>query len=383
MNTYARIQKFNRLGRESCFLWGPRQSGKSTLLKKLFPNAIYYDLLLSNEYARLNSNPSLLREELLASIELKGPIVIDEVQKVPALLDEIHWLIVNHKKQFILSGSSARKLKRSGANLLGGRALRYELYPLTSPEIPDFNLLRALNHGLLPRHYLSSHPQDLIAAYIGDYLKEEVAQEALTRNIPSFSRFLEAAAFSNGEMVNYKNVASECGVSAVTVKEYFQILQDTLIGALLFSYQKRPKRRVILAPKFYYFDVGIANFLLKRGPVVNRSENFGKAFEHFIFQELRAHSHYSGLNYPITTWRTASQLEVDFILGDHEIALEVKGVSQTESHHLKGLRAFQEEYPTKHAIAVTLDPRPRSIGKISVLPVELFLKKLWNNDIIH
>ena len=263
MKTYSRIQKFNRLGRESCFLWGPRQSGKSTLLKELFPSAIYYDLLLSNEYARLNRNPSFLREELLASNEFKGPIVIDEVQKVPALLDEIHWLIVNHKKQFILSGSSARKLKRSGANLLGGRALRYELYPLTSHEIPDFNLLRALNHGLLPRHYLSSHPQDLIAAYIGDYLKEEVAQEALTRNIPSFSRFLEAAAFSNGEMVNYKNVASECGVSAVTVKEYFQILQDTLIGALLTPYQKRPKRRVILAPKFYYFDVGIANFYCK------------------------------------------------------------------------------------------------------------------------
>ena len=382
MNFYNRVQKFNRLGKESCFLWGPRQSGKSTLLKKMFPNATYYDLLLSNEYARLNRNPSLLREEILASVDSRGPIIIDEVQKVPALLDEIHWLIVNHEKQFILSGSSARKLKRSGANLLGGRAIRYELFPLTFHEIPDFNLFTSLNHGMLPRHYLSSQPQDLIAAYIGDYLKEEIAQEALTRNIPSFSRFLEAAAFSNGEMVNFKNVASECGVSAVTVKEYFQILEDTLIGKLLFAYQKRPKRRVIQAPKFYYFDVGIANFLLKRGPIVQHSESFGKAFEHFIFQELRAHSHYSGLNYPITTWRTASQLEVDFILGDHQVALEVKGVDQAQSRHLTGLRAFQEEYKTQHSIAVTLDPRPRLIGNSSILPWELFLKKLWNNEII-
>jgi len=380
---YKRIQSLKHIGRESCFLWGPRQTGKSTLLKQLFHDSPTYDLLLSNEFVRLSTRPSLLREEVLAQPLSEKPVIIDEVQKIPALLDEVHWLITNHKRQFILCGSSARKLKRSGANLLGGRALRYELFPLVCNEIPDFDLLKALNQGLLPRHYLAQGSQDMIAAYVGDYLKEEIAQEALTRNIPAFSRFLEAAAFSNGEIVNYKNVAGDCGVSAPTVKEYFHILEDTLIGKFIPSYRKRPKRRVIQTPKFYFFDVGLANFLLKRGKIVPRSEIFGKAFEHFIYQEITAHSHYSGLRYPIAYWRTASQLEVDFILGDHETAIEVKGTEQTTPPHLKGLKAFCEEYKVKHAIVVSLDPKPRIADRISILPWKVFLQKLWSGEIIH
>lgn len=381
---FQRRQTLGDRGKETCFLWGARQTGKSTLLKELFPKSRKYDLLLSSEFGRLQINPSLMLEELLAQPPGDEPVIIDEVQKIPQLLDDVQWLIVNKNIQFILCGSSARKLKRSGANLLGGRALRFELYPLVYPEIPDFDLLRALNHGLLPRHYLSERPHLLLESYVGEYLKEEIAAEALTRNIPAFSRFLEAAAFSNGAIAVYTKIASECGVSSPTVKEYFEILEDTLIGNFVPSFQKRPKRRVIQAPRFYYFDVGLANYLLKRKEIVPKSETFGKAFEHFIYQELLAHSHYSGLKYAISYWHTTSDLEVDFILGDHEIALEVKGVEQVAGHHCKGIKAFQEEYATKKAIIVSLDPRPRQLDNgIVILPWELFLQQLWNGELIQ
>lgn len=381
---FKRKQTLALRGEESCFLWGARQTGKSTLLKELFPKSPKYDLLLSSEFGRLQINPSLMMQELLAEPPKEMPVIIDEIQKIPQLLDDVQWLIVNKNIQFILCGSSARKLKRSGANLLGGRALRFELFPLVYPEIPDFDLLRALNHGLIPRHYLSNNPTLLLESYVGEYLKEEIAAEALTRNIPAFSRFLEAAAFSNGDIVVYKNIASECGVSAPTVKEYFDILVDTLIGNFVPSFQTRPKRRVIQAPRFYYFDVGLANFLLKRKSIVQKSEAFGKAFEHFIYQEILAHSHYSGLKYPISYWHTTSDLEVDFILGDHEVAVEIKGVDQVTGRHLKGIQAFQEEYTTKKAILVSLDVKPRQLNNgIVVLPWSHFLNKLWSGELIH
>ena len=255
----------------------------------------------------------------------------------------------------------------------------YELYPLIQSEIPEFKLLKALNNGLLPRHYLAEKPKKLIEAYIGSYLRDEIISEAKIRNINAFNLFLEAVAFSNGEIVNYTNIASECSVSSVTVKEYFQILEDTLIGRFVPSFQKKPKRRVILAPKFYYFDIGIANFLLKRGSIEFGSEAFGSAFEHFIYQELYAHSSYSDLNYSISYWRTTSQIEVDFILGNHEVAIEVKGTNNVQSRHLKGLKSFSEEYKVKKLIVVSNDPMERSIGD---LPWRIFLQKLWAGEII-
>jgi predicted AAA+ superfamily ATPase len=378
---YNRKQLFLGSENESIFFWGARQTGKSTLLKTLFPNALWFDLLLSNEYKRLVEKPNILRETVLANLNAQ-PVIIDEIQRIPELLNEVHWLISNYGIRFILSGSSPRKILRSGANLLGGRALRYELYPLVSAEIPDFDLIRAINHGLLPRHYDAANPQKMIAAYIGNYLRDEIATEARIRNVGNFSRFLEAAALTNGEMVNFTNIATDCGVSATAVKEYFQILEDTLIGRYLPSFQKRPKRRVITAPKFYLFDVGIVNNLLSRKKIESGTELFGKAFEHFIYQEIYAHSRYSENEYPVHYWRTASQLEIDLVLGDHEVAIEIKATEQAHTRHLKGLKAFSEEYETKKLILVSNDPLPRLVDNILILPWEVFLEQLWGGEII-
>jgi predicted AAA+ superfamily ATPase len=378
---YNREQIFRGIGTESAFLWGARQTGKSTLLKILYPEAPYFDLLLSHEYDRFLRNPSLL-SELLEAIPDSSPIVIDEIQRLPSLLNEIQWMIVNRNRQFILSGSSPRKILRSGGNLLGGRAARYELYPLVYKEIPDFDLLKALNNGLLPRHYLANKADKLLSAYVGNYLRDEIMAEAKIRKISSFSRFLEKAAFSNGEIVNYSNIAADCGLSAPTVREYFQILEDTLIGRFLPSYQKKPKRRVILSPKFYYFDIGIANFLLKRGRIVNESESFGRAFEHFIYHEIYSHSHYSDLNYPISYWRTASRIEIDFILGDHKVAVEVKATPMAHHGHLRGLKSFAEEYNVKKLILVSNDLSPRKVGNITIMPWRFFLDQLWDGNVI-
>jgi predicted AAA+ superfamily ATPase len=342
---------------------------------------------MSDEYRRLLHQPALLREEcLLLAKKAKGPpvpIVLNDVQKVPDLLDEVHWLIGNTGLQFVLCGSSARKLRRGHGNRLGGRALRYEPFPLNYSEIPEFSLDTALNDGLMPPHYGSRLAPQRLEAYVGDYLKEEIAAEALTRNVPSFSRFLEMAALGNGETVQFSNIAREAGVSLPTVKSYYQILEDTLVGRLLPSYRKRPKRRVIAAPRFFFFDVGVVNFLAKRGRIVQGSELFGKAFEHFLFMELWAHSRYSGLGYPLAYWRTASQIEVDFILGANEVAVEVNGTDNVQSHHLKGLVVFGEEYKARRRILVTCDPRPRMTNAdIEIMPWRVFLEDLWSGRII-
>jgi len=378
---YNREQIFRGIGAESAFLWGARQTGKSTLLKILYPAAPYFDLLLSHEYDRFLRNPSLLRE-ILEAIPHGSPVIIDEIQQLPSLLNEIQWMIVNRNRQFILSGSSPRKILRSGGNLLGGRAARYEIYPLVYKEIPDFDLLKALNNGLLPRHYLAKRADKLLSAYVGSYLRDEIMAEAKIRKISSFSRFLEIASFSNGEIVNYSNIAADCGLSAPTIREYFQILEDTLIGRFLPSYQKKPKRRVILSPKFYYFDVGIANYLLKRGRILTGSESFGRAFEHFIYHEIYSHSHYSDLNYPISYWRTASQVEIDFILGDHKVAIEVKATGMAHQGHLRGLKSFAEEYNVKKLILVSNDLSPRKVGNITIMPWRFFLEQLWDGKVI-
>ena len=308
-------------------------------------------------------------------------IVIDEIQKLPILLNEVHSLIENSGKRFILTGSSPRKIIRTNQNLLGGRALRYELYPLTSAEIPDFNLIRALNFGLLPKHYLDEDADFLLANYIQSYLEDKIYAEARIRNLSLFSKFLLNAAFSNGETLNYSKIASECGVSSPTVEEYFQILVDTMIGKYVYPFQKKPKRQLISTPKFYFFDLGVVNYLLKRKEVIAGTEVFGYAFEHFIYMELNAYAHYSQKNFAITFWRTKSKVEVDFVYGDHQVAIEVKSAAQVQNQHLKNLKTFLEDYTVDKALVVSNEHFPRLVGDILTLPWREFLNRLWAGDI--
>jgi len=371
--------------KQSAFLWGPRKTGKTTYLKLHFPKSIIYDFLQTDLFIEFSKRPSLLREELLAKNprDLISPVILDEVQKVPQILDEVHWLIENKGWRFILCGSSARKLKRGHANLLGGRAWRYELFPLVYPELKDFNLLRALNHGLIPSHYLQENPAKSLHAYIQDYLKEEVFEEGLVRNIPAFSRFFDAVGFSHGEMINYSNVARDCGVDSKTVKEYFQILSDTLLATLLEPFKARQNRQVISkAPKFYLFDVGVANALLRRRVEEERGEIFGRALEHYILMELQAYRSYQDLTFPIHYWRTKTGIEVDFILGKAEVAIEVKGATRIDKSDLRPLAFFQTEFSPKHAILVCNEKIERVVGTIHILPWRIFLERLWARKLI-
>jgi len=377
-----RILKLEEAKEDSLFLWGSRQTGKSTLLKMLFPGAHVYDLLKSDVRMALQLRPSQLREEceLLDDGEL---IIIDEVQKVPALLDEVHWLIENKNQRFVLSGSSARKLRRSGANLLGGRALRQTLFPLVSAEIPEFDLNRALNHGMLPRHYLTENPTMRVQSYIGDYLQQEIVEEAIVRRLDAFTRFLQVAALSNSEIVNYTNIAQDCSVSSKTVKEYFSILEETMLGFFLPSYTKVVKRRVVQSPKFYYFDVAIPNHLLHRIPLQPGTDVYGHALEHLVIQELRAYMAYRQPLKSLTYWHTLdNKYEVDAVLGDAEVAIEVKSSKNVGSRDTKGLKAFSEEYPEAKLYLLSLEDRPRKFNGVEVWPVEQFFKRLWSGTII-
>lgn len=387
---FKRLLKLMLPGRKSAFLWGARQTGKSTYLKSHFPNAQWYDLLKSDMHARYEKNPHLFREEILAltADQLKNPIVIDEIQKIPALLDEVHWLIENTQAQFILCGSSARKLKRLGTNLLGGRAVRYHFYPLVYPEIPQFDLLTALNNGLIPSHYQSTEINLLLESYVNDYLNHEIREERLVRHLPDFARFLDSAAFSNAQMVNYTNIARDCAVSAKTVEQYYQILIDTLLGYLLPPFHKKISRDIISkTPKFYLFDVGVVNYLAKRNILELRGAAAGEAFEHYILMELIAYNGLCKKRMDITYWRTKTGLEVDFIIGNADIAIEVKISRTVYKQDINGLIAFCEEHHPKKAIVVSLDAAPRflQIDKnitIYILPWGHFLKALWQGEII-
>ena len=379
MALYERYLKLNQRLSSSIFFFGARQTGKSTILKKQFKSAIMFDLLDSELRMRLSLHPTLLYQRLKDEPE-GSVVIIDEIQELPQLLNEVHRLISEKHLIFILCGSSARKLKRKGHNTLGGRAYPKYLFPLVSCEIPDFDLERALITGLLPEHYLAKEPYLRLKGYIDIYLKEEILQEALVRNLSGFERFLEVAALTNGEIVNYNNIASDCKISSSTVREYFGILQDTLIGYMIPSFTKTLKRRVVQAPKFYFFDVGVVNYLLGRQVLKRGSVEYGKAFEHLVIQEIIAWIGYVAPSKKLSYWHTYTGLEVDAVI-DNEVAIEIKSADEILPKHLKGLKAFGEEWPNARKIVVSLDRFSRKIGDIECLYVKDFFNILWSRGL--
>lgn len=377
---YSRYLQLNKEMESSLFLFGARQTGKSTILRKEFPKSVFIDLLDSELRMRFKRRPSLLYE-MLKDKESNTIVVIDEIPEVPELLNEVHRLISEKDIIFVLCGSSARKLKRKGYNTLGGRAYPCYFYPLTSNEITDFDLDRALTYGLLPTHYLAKNPKRLLAAYVDVYLKEEIQEEALARNLTGFHRFLEIAALTNGEIVNYANIASECGVSAQTIKSYFGILEDTLVGYMIPAYTKVMKRRLVQAPRFYFFDVGLTNHLLHRDALLRGTPEYGHAFEHFIIMELIAYIGYNHKEEKLSYWRTHTGVEVDVVIGNAKLAIEIKSADEIAKRHMKGLKSFGDDYPDCRKIIVSLDRINRKEDDIELIYVHDFLKMLWNDEL--
>lgn len=370
----------NRLD-EAMFLFGGRQTGKSTLLKERFPKAVYIDLLKSDVRNRFKQHPEEFRESLLR-YPPETLVIVDEIQKVPDLLDEVHWLMVEKGLWFILSGSSARKIKRSGANNLGGRAIPETLFPLVSAEIPDFDLERAVQNGMIPRHYMVANARNRMRAYIDLYLKEEIIEEALVQNVDEFVRFMEVAAIMDGEILNYENVASDCEVSANTVKAYYKILVDTLLGFEVSAYRKVIKRKLYKSPRFYYFDVGIANHLTKRYHLAPKTPEYGHAFEHLIMQEIVAYLGYTNSDEELTYWHTYENLEVDAVIGDARVAIEIKSKEHIDHDDKKGVTEFAKEHPLAKQIIVSKDRISRRSGDVDLYYVTDFFKALWAGEII-
>lgn len=371
--------------RHSFFLFGPRQTGKSTLLKALFlsNSTLYYNLLKSEEFLRLSANSAIFREEVLSRDRRQTHIIVDEIQRVPQLLNEVHALMAEKDAPFfVMSGSSARKLKRAKSNLLAGRAWSYSLYPLTHIELgAEFSLNRALDLGTLPSVYLSDGIDDAkhtLKAYVETYLKEEIQEEALVRNLGGFLRFLTLAGDENGNVINYSNIARETGTSYHTVKEYFQILEDTLIGFLLLPYARSARKRLVKHPKFYFFDTGVHRALTKKiaVPLEKKTSDYGRAFEHFIITEILRLADYKELDYKFSFYGSSNQAEVDLIIETPKgktIAVEIKATDNPNMGSLRGLKSFAEICPDAALYCASLAPRRRVVDDISILPwKELF-----------
>ncbi len=368
---HRRLSLSELLKKKSFFLFGPRSTGKTTLIENSNIKKTVFDLLHRDTYKRLLDDPAIL-----ASADPATVTVIDEIQKIPFLLDEVHRLIQKDGRRFLLTGSSARKLKRGAANLLAGRAWQAELFPLTYSEIPDFDLLQYLNRGGLPHIYDSEDPREELAEYVSLYLREEVAAEALTRNLESFSQFLDLAAQSNGGEVSYQGFAADCGVSLNTAKNYFDILEETLIGFRLPAFTQTKKRKAISRAKHYLFDCGVANYLRGEQSISKKSAAFGNSFEHFLIGEVRAHNSYKRLREKLTYWRSTSQFEVDLIIG-RKTALEIKSTDKANERHTRSLKALQEEGLIENFLVISQDPVHRELAPgIFNLHWESFLKDL-------
>jgi len=382
MEYIRRLEHFeNDIKSKSVFLFGPRQTGKTSLLRSLFPESPYINLLNSDTFTTLSARPSQMRLDLLQTQSRwkEFPVIIDEIQKLPALLDEVHLCIEDYGMKFIITGSSPRKLKRGNVNLLGGRARTRHLFPLVYREIPDFNLDRILHFGAIPSIYFSDNPTDDLLSYAGNYLQQEILHEGLVRRIENFSRFLQTAARSNTELLNFESIARDAMVPARTIREYCSILEDTLVAVLLKPYGRDLHRKAVSTSKLYFFDVGVANALVKSFSFGDQSSEYSKCFEHFICTELRAYLSYTRDLRPLTFYRDYSGLEIDFIIGD-DLAIEVKSTDSVQEKHVKALRTATATGGFKHSILVSRDPQPRAIGQIEAVPYNLFLTKLYSGD---
>jgi predicted AAA+ superfamily ATPase len=368
------------LQHRSVLLFGARQTGKSTLLRTRFKQARCVDLLAADTYRQLSFRPESLRESLNPTESL---IIIDEIQKLPSLLDEVHLLIERNKAlRFILTGSSARKLRRGGANLLGGRAWTRYLFPLVWTEHGRRDLSRLLLHGSLPSVIDSPNPSEDLKQYVGVYLAEEIRAEALTRSIEAFSRFLTVAARSNGEQLNFTKIGNDAQVPPRTVREFFSVLVDTLVGFELLPYQKTKLRKAVATSKFYFFDIGVAHALQGVGEVIAGTPAYGRALEHLIASELRAYLSYRHSDEPLTYFRSRSQMEVDFVIGDR-VAIEVKASGHVGPRDTRGLLALAEDVRLKKNLIVCTERESRWLDRgIEVVPVSDFLDRLWNDEFL-
>jgi len=365
--------------RRSVFLLGPRATGKSTLLRQLFPQTAYYDLLDARVYGSLLRNPHVLAEETSAS----SLTIIDEIQKLPSLLDEVHRLVSTRQQRFILTGSSARKIKRGAANLLAGRARQLKMFPLVSKEIENFDLITYLNTGGLPQIYGDPEAHLDLRSYVDLYLREEIQAEAMTRNVASFASVLDALALMNGQEINATSIASDTGVQARTILNFIEIMEDTLIAFRLPVFQKTKKRKPTSRNKIYFFDVGVTNALCHRKQITAEGELFGPALEHFLMLEVRSAISYKQADLPMSFWRTSAGFEVDLILGE-EIAIEFKSSRDVSDKHLKGMRALKEEKITRRHLVVSQNARPRlTEDGIEILPWADFLNQLWGGDLFR
>lgn len=365
------------LKKKSCFLFGPRQCGKSSLVRETLPDAHVFDLLSGDTFVRLARNPNYIEEVCRDD----RPVVIDEIQKMPSLLDEVHRLIEKNGTRFLLTGSSARKLRKGGVNLLGGRARVRNLHPFSASELGDaFDLDRAVNYGLVPGIWNSDEPDEDLAGYVSLYLEQEIMQEGATRNLPAFSRFLEVAALSSGDQINYQSISADAQIPRSTVQEYFKILKDTLLASEVPVWRKGRSRKTVETAKFYLFDTGVTRRLQGRKPLARGTPEYGHAFESWVMHELAAYSDAFRKDAEISYWRTRTGLEVDFVV-DGEVAIETKTTRNVTRDDLKGLRAIAEEGTFRHRVLVSGEPLAREVEGITVLPWREFIDRLWSGNL--
>ncbi len=372
---YSRI--LNQPAQKSFFLFGPRGTGKSTWVKAEYPDAVYVDLLDSRHYTSLLAAPHRLIEFIPPGYD--GWVVIDEVQRVPELLNTVHQLIENQGLKIILTGSSARKLRSRGVNLLAGRAVTKSMHPLTAVELgPDFSLDQALTRGHLPAACTEQDPADYLSAYVHTYIREEVQQEGLVRNLQAFARFLEAASLSQASVLNISQVARECEVNRKVVEGYFHILEDLLLAWRLPVFTRKSRRRMSAHPKFFFFDAGVFRTLRPKGPLDRPEEIDGAALETLVFQEIRAVNDNLGLRYDLYYWRTSEKQEVDLVLYGEKglIGIEVNRAGAIRNHDIKGLRAFVQDYPMARAYVFYGGPDRRHLPGIELIPLDQALPAL-------